>query len=88
MENVTKCRSCGAPIVWIRTRAGKQMPCDANPVHFVNRPKGADLIVMNDGFVLRGDVVTDPAEATGCGHISHFSTCPNADEHRKGGVRK
>ena len=26
------CRGCGAPIVWIRTAAGKSMPCDAEPV--------------------------------------------------------
>jgi hypothetical protein len=23
------CRSCGAPIVWFRTKAGKRMPVDA-----------------------------------------------------------
>ncbi len=26
---ISKCRSCGAPIVWITTTNGKAMPCDA-----------------------------------------------------------
>lgn len=25
-----RCSSCGAPIVWFRTRAGKKMPVDAS----------------------------------------------------------
>ena len=88
MAYETRCKSCGAPIVWIRTRAGKAMPCDAQRVYIVNRPRGSAKVVTDDGFVLSGDVVTDPAEATVYGHISHFSTCPNADAHRKGGGRK
>lgn len=26
--NAGKCKSCGADIIWIKTLAGKQMPCD------------------------------------------------------------
>ena len=33
---ITKCKACGAPIMWIRTRAGKSMPVDATPVHVAN----------------------------------------------------
>lgn len=26
------CRECGKPLIFIRTRAGKNMPCEAEPV--------------------------------------------------------
>lgn len=32
MSWVTKCRSCGAEIVWLKTDAGKPMPVDADEV--------------------------------------------------------
>ena len=28
------CRSCGKPIVWMKTKAGKNMPCDEELVLF------------------------------------------------------
>lgn len=31
--NKATCRGCGAPIVWIKTPAGKAMPCDPAPVY-------------------------------------------------------
>lgn len=32
--NKATCRGCGAPIVWIKTPAGKAMPCDPAPVYY------------------------------------------------------
>lgn len=29
---ITKCKSCGAPIAWLRTEAGRSMPTDASSV--------------------------------------------------------
>lgn len=34
------CRSCGAPITWLRTKAGKQMPVD-DPQRAIARHKAA-----------------------------------------------
>lgn len=31
-EHIQKCRSCGAGVVFLRTRKGKLMPCDAETV--------------------------------------------------------
>lgn len=31
-KQVTSCRSCGAPIVWLATAAGKRIPADAETV--------------------------------------------------------
>ena len=44
--------------------------------------RGAWMPVDPDS-VTDGDEIFDPDE-----HISHFSTCPNADEHRKRRSRK
>jgi len=56
---VSKCRSCQAYIVWMKTEAGKNIPVDADSVE-------------------EGDELFVPGE-----HVSHFSTCPDADRWRK-----
>lgn len=83
MGNITKCRSCGAPIVWIKTLAGKSMPCDATPVNYRNNPDGRTKLVTPAGCVVSGEIVTDPANATGTGYIPHWSTCNAPDSFRK-----
>jgi len=65
-----KCSSCGAFIVWFRTATGKSMPVDPNPVDNGN-------LKLDDSGRL---VVVKPGEGT---HVSHFSTCPQAGQHRK-----
>lgn len=57
---IPRCASCGAAIVWMRTKSGRRIPVDlasADPAH--------------QNF--------DPV----MGHISHFATCPQADQHRR-----
>ena len=36
------CGRCGAAIVWVRTPAGKAMPCDARPVYIVEEEGGPE----------------------------------------------
>lgn len=59
-HQTVECKGCGFQIVWVKTKAGKNMPCDPELVK----------VVTEDG-----DVVT--------GRVSHFATCPNADDFRK-----
>lgn len=58
-RRITRCNSCRARIVWLKTAAGKNMPVDADSVE----PE-------DDEFDLSR-------------HVSHFSTCQNADQHRR-----
>lgn len=89
---MSKCKSCGAEITWIKTRDGKSMPCDSEPVYFIPDPKGKSLIVTDNGQTVKGDIVDkkvalysqDEKVTVMTGHISHFATCPNANKHRKG----
>ena len=84
---MSKCRSCGAPIIWITTKAGKAMPCDAEPIFF-------DLADMSDkdtkAFVKENGVIAigiENPEGQEVGHISHFATCPQADRWRTRGQK-
>lgn len=80
---IGKCRGCGAPIVWIRTAGGKNMPCDPERILYRQRNGAAGKIVAPNGEVLSCDVGVEPEEATGAGYISHFSTCPQAQKFRR-----
>lgn len=31
---MSKCKACGAEIIWIKTPGGKNMPCDAQKIYF------------------------------------------------------
>lgn len=62
-----KCSSCQADIIWIVTEMGKKMPVDAKIV--------LGFILVDEPGVTRG--LTEKV------HVSHFATCPNADQHRK-----
>ena len=75
----SKCRGCGAGIIWTQTREGRRMPVDA---------KGLDgfYLVHNEETTDGGTVEVDPPSAIfRTVHLSHFVTCPKADDFRKGG---
>ena len=80
---ITKCRSCGAEIVFVRTRNGKSMPCNATPIKFKEDNDGKEKFVLGNGDVVIGVRVDDIHEATGIGMISHFATCPDAGKFRR-----
>lgn len=80
---VTQCRGCGANIVFIKSVAGKTIPCNAEEIAYVQKADGDLKIVTPNGEVLSGSVPDDPQKATGIGYISHFATCPAADSFRK-----
>ena len=81
---ICTCRACGAEIVWIKTLGGKSMPCDAGQVAYWQKPGGSAKIVTKNGEVLSAELEGDPQTATGVGYISHFATCPDRDQFRKG----
>lgn len=68
LMDVVACRSCRAPIIWMRTEGGKAMPVD--------RPDGV-LLGSGETFeVARKRLGADRV-------VSHFATCPNASGHRR-----
>ncbi len=74
------CKSCGAPILWTVTAAGRRMPVDAEPSDIGN-------IEVSGGLVLHATTIAghDLVRARAVGfplYLSHFATCPNASTHR------
>lgn len=89
---MSRCSSCGASVVWVRTRAGKKMPCD--PELFSVVPgEGTVTVVTVDGETVRGERIFGSLEPGAAlerqpgpvvlGRISHFATCSNAARHRR-----
>lgn len=81
----TACRACGARIMFLKTAAGKTMPVDEEGTFFLEVKDGPELFVLGDGTTARGQRVS-PAQredADRFGYISHFATCPKADQFRK-----
>ena len=80
MANVSygTCYGCGRQILWVKTRTGKNMPCNAQLVNYKRDPGGKEKIVTPSGDVVSGTTVSNPVEADGVGYISHFATCPMA----------
>ena len=71
------CRSCGAPILWRETHAGRRMPIDPEPVadgNVVIEGDIAEVLKAEHLARLGGDVPR---------YRSHFATCPQAAEHRR-----
>jgi hypothetical protein len=71
-ENHRRCRSCGAPVVWVWSSAGKAMPLDAVPV-----PDGMFQLVDGRAWTVRSDLQPGPR------YTSHFATCPQAYDWRR-----
>lgn len=75
------CRSCGRPIVWARTSAGKSMPLDPEPTD-----RGTLVVALTED-ILHAAVVKGPQrDGMRAAHkplyLPHFTTCPHADTWR------
>ena len=79
---MARCRGCGAEIDWIRTRAGKNMPVDPEPV-FVAVNDGSDVFVTDEGEVIHGRKVPANDDSAGVAFVSHWATCPVAGQFRR-----
>ena len=65
----SNCKSCNAAIIWVKTVNGKLMPLDEAPVTMM-------LIEPSQPGI-------QPTARAVAVRKSHFSSCPNADQHRK-----
>ena len=80
---MSKCKKCGAEIKWIKTIAGKSMPCNPSPVTYWQREKAQGKVVTPNGEVISCEFEGDASQATGIGYIPHFATCPNAADFKR-----
>nr|UVY08557.1 MAG: hypothetical protein [Bacteriophage sp.] len=73
--------------MWIKTPAGKAMPCDPAPVYYKATPDGKDKVVTTRGEVVSCEIVPG-ANATDAGYRPHWATCPQAGTFRAPKYRK
>lgn len=78
---MAKCKLCGAEIRWIKTVAGKSMPCDPQPVAYKYRLGAKERIVTPNGEVLPCVTVGPEEKKDGLGYVPHWATC-------KGGIHR
>ena len=76
--NFGQCGGCGCRILWIRTKAGKNMPCNPTMLNYRKDAEGKEKIVTPNGEVITGITGVSPEEADGIGYTSHFATCTQA----------
>lgn len=74
---MSRCRSCNAEIIWAVTEKGKRVPLDAEPAE---RPSGLFRIEPQPRPGTELLAVSVSGQKV---YLSHFVTCPNADQHRK-----
>lgn len=72
-EPSSKCRSCGAPIIWALTDSGRRMPVDEN-----TDGRGNLMLVRRETTVYVKVVPIGRGN-----HRPHFATCPQATEWRR-----
>lgn len=71
---MSKCRSCGADIIWIRTKNGKPHPVDPAK-HYIIKGEGSATLVTEAGTFIRGEFVSVEEGANGEGYIDdHWDT--------------
>ena len=78
-QPIQTCRSCAAFIIWVVTAKGQRMPLDAAVTAIFDFPEGDDETTDHPGEALGGS----PWYMVK-GHVSHFATCPQASQWRKG----
>ena len=82
------CRSCGAEIKFIKLKSGKWNPVDPTKRTMIEGA-GKEVLVTELGEVVHGTFASIDEGANRSGYISHFATCPNANQHRsRKGVNK
>ena len=71
--NKGTCSSCRCSVFWVvMAKTGKRMPVNVVPA------ANGTIVIGADGL---GYVDTNPGRAK---FLSHFATCPNAQQHRRG----
>lgn len=83
MADTKRCKSCKAVILWIMTESGNKMPVNNDEVTVVPDPKGKIFGATLDGKMVRGNLAMKGSEESIAIHVSHFATCPAAEDFRK-----
>ena len=73
---VSVCKGCQKNITWIRTKAGKQMPCDSYGPY---APNSGGIIVTKGGEVIAAEKIKGSILA----YRPHWGNCPAVKDFKK-----
>lgn len=76
---VRNCSRCGAAITFVRTAAGKAMPCDAQAMAYHAEPGGPENIMLPNGQLVRGRWAAPGEAGDGIGYRPHWASCRDKD---------
>lgn len=85
---MSRCRGCGAEIIWKKTPMGKKIPVDPEPVWIEQGLEKRTFLRADGSFVLGrkvGDAYddNDPDSNLIEAYESHFATCPVSEQFRR-----
>jgi hypothetical protein len=92
VSSAVACRSCCAPIRFIETKGGRQMPVDPELIQTHLGPPSLGrarprlmVLITERGEIRRGVEVSafDPTGEAVEGYVSHWATCTAPAVHRK-----
>nr|DAT78861.1 MAG TPA: hypothetical protein [Caudoviricetes sp.]DAU41160.1 MAG TPA: hypothetical protein [Caudoviricetes sp.] len=69
------CKLCGAKIQFIRTPAGKYLPCNPRAVTYYKGQYNKNRIVTPAGKVIACEMTGSVSQVAGIGFIPHWSSC-------------
>lgn len=72
---MNRCRSCGAPIRFEKTKNGNFMPCNPKALYYIPDREGDIYVLTESGEVIRAREGTEPGVRVRVGFIPHFATC-------------
>lgn len=81
---MSECSSCHAEILWaIVEKSGKRIPLDPEPTFLGNLAIiDPNASTINVEYVMAGGGLFEERPL----YVSHFVTCPHADQHRRAQV--
>ena len=71
----SRCRSCGAHVIWAKTQSGKNIPVDLQEI------VGGNLRILDVPSGKFAKVIQAKPDVKA--YRTHFASCPNADGHRR-----
>ena len=88
MSDLTYCKYCSKPIIFLQTKKGAKMPCDSARVNYVPDPNGKDVIYDAIGERAIGWIMPAPADDTVKGYRPHWVTCTKVEAVRRANAMK
>jgi hypothetical protein len=78
------CEGCKAPLVMIKLKSGRYMPCDPTKETIRVNQGGSRTIITESGMTVRGDALEAPGRSL-TGYPPHWASCPHRLQFRKEG---